>query len=158
MSLRNQISARILLISLCILFLGGSISIWQARKAVKKEVDSSINLALQLIKIGIGTTKVHKTDWMFRLNSLEQTRHLTIQLKKSSGEIINMTHQAEFAEQNKTPPNWFINLVVSKYPKVEYQIDTINNNSLTLIIQANPMDEMAEVWDKPLLFFPHCYS
>jgi len=125
--------------------------IWQARKAVSKEVDSSINLALQLIKIGIGTTKIHKTDWMFRLSSLEQTRHLKIQLKKPSGEIINITHQAK--PDNETPPDWFINLVMSEYPTAEYQIKTFNNHALTLLIQANPMDEIAEVWDESLSFF-----
>ncbi len=153
MSLRNQISIRILLISLCILFIGGSMGIWQARKAVSKEVDSSINLALQLIKIGIGTAKIHQTDWMFRLSSLEQTRHLKIQLKKPSGEIINITHQAKPDNENETPPDWFINLVVSEYPTAEYQIETFRNLTLTLLIQANPMDEIAEVWDESLSFF-----
>ncbi len=153
MSLRNQISVRILLISLCILFIGGSMGIWQARKAVSKEVDSSIHLALQLIKIGIGTAKIHQTDWMFRLSSLEQTRHLKIQLKKPSGEIINITHQAKPDNENETPPDWFINLVVSEYPTAEYQIKTFNNHTLTLLIQANPMDEIAEVWDESLSFF-----
>ena len=52
MSLRYQINLRILISSLCILLLGGSIAIWQARNAVDKEVDSSINLAVQLIKFG----------------------------------------------------------------------------------------------------------
>ncbi len=153
MSLRYQISLRILLISLCILFIGGSMSIWQAREAVSKEVDSSINLALQLIKIGIGTTKIDETDWLFRLSSLEQTRHLNIQLKKPSGEIINITHQRQPANEDELPPNWFINLVVREYPKAEYQIDTLNNYKPTLLIQANPMDEITEVWDESLSFF-----
>ncbi len=88
MSLRYQLSVRILLISLCVLLIGGSIGIWQARKSVSKEVDSSIKLALQLIKIGIGTTKFHQTDWMYRLSNLEQTRHLTIQLKNHLGKLL----------------------------------------------------------------------
>ncbi len=153
MSLRYQISIRIVFISLSILLLGGSISIWQARQAVSKEVDSSINLALQLIKIGIGSNKIKQTDWMFRLSSLEQTRHLTIQLKKSSGEIINITSQQQPFKKNKTAPEWFINLVVSKYPKVEYKIDLFNNKVITLIIQADPLDEIAEVWDESIAFF-----
>lgn len=153
MSLRYQISIRILLISLCVLLIGGTIAIWQARKSVNEEVDSSINLAIQLIKIGIGTTKIHQTDWMFRLSSLEQTRHLTIQLKKPSGEIINITHQPRINEENEMPPDWFVNLVVSEYPKAEYQINTFNNNVMTLMIQANPMDEIAEVWRESIAFF-----
>ena len=153
MSLRYQISIRILLISLCILLIGGTIGIWQARESVNKEVDSSINLALQLIKIGIGTAKIHQTDWMFRLSSLEQTRHLTIQLKKPSGEIINITQQSKNEHHDDTPPDWFVSLVVSDYPKVEHPIETFNNKILTLIVQANPLDEIEEVWEETLAFF-----
>jgi two-component system sensor histidine kinase UhpB len=52
MSLRYQINPRILIPSPCILLLGGSIAVWQARHAVDKEVESSINLAVQLITFG----------------------------------------------------------------------------------------------------------
>ena len=152
MSLRHQISLRILLISLCILLIGGSISLYQARKAVSKEVDASISLALQLIKLGVGTTKQNKTDWMFRLNSLEQTRHLSIQVKKPTGEIIHVTQQSRLIKQDERPPTWFVNLVVSEYPKAEYTIENINSTALTLLIQANPLDEIAEVWEESLSF------
>ena len=153
MSLRYQISLRILLISLCILLLGGTIGIWQARQSVSKEVSSSIHLALQLIKIGTGTNKTHQTDWIVRLSRLEQTRHLNIQLKKSSGEIMNISRHPSLDESAETPPDWFINIVLGEYPKVEYPIETFDNNSLTLIIQANPMDEIAEVWQESIAFF-----
>ncbi len=153
MSLRYQITLRILFISLCILMLGGTVAIWQARNAVSNEVDSSINLALQLIKISAGANKSNETDWIYRLSTLEQTRHLKIQLKKPSGSIINITRSPQTVEQQDTPPNWFINLVVSDYPKAEYQITTFDNHSLTLIIQANPMDEMTEVWHESIAFF-----
>ncbi|NOR72176.1 MAG: histidine kinase [Methylomarinum sp.] len=153
MSLRYQISVRILLISLCILLLGGSIGIWQARQSVSNEVDSSISLALQLIKIGIGTNKTHQTDWMFRLSRLEQTRHLNIQLKTSSGKIVNVSAHSQLNESDETPPDWFINLVLGEYPKIEYPIETFNNKPFKLIIQANPMDEISEVWQESIAFF-----
>ena len=153
MSLRYQISVRILLISLCILLLGGSIGIWQARQSINNEVGSSINLALQLIKIGIGTNKTHQTDWMFRLSRLEQTRHLNIQLKTSSGDIVNISDHPKPDQPDKTPPDWFINLVLGEYPKIEYPIETLNNIPLKLIIQANPMDEISEVWQESIAFF-----
>lgn len=152
MSLQNQISVRILIISLCILLLGGTIGIWQARQSVSKEVDSSIQLALQLIKIGIGSSKLHQTDWMYRLNSLEQTRHLNMQLKTPAGEIVNISRTASLKESDESPPDWFVNLMLEEYPKVEYPIDTVNNK-LILIIQANPMDEIAEVWQESIAFF-----
>ncbi len=153
MSLRYQISLRILLNSLVILLLGGSIAIWQARNAVSNEVDSSIKLALQLIKISVGTTQSKETDWIYRLSTLEQTRHLKIQLKKPSGEIINISRHSLAVEQQDTPPDWFINLVVSDYPEAEYQITTFDSHILTLLIEANPMDEMTEVWHESIAFF-----
>ncbi|MCK5667216.1 MAG: sensor histidine kinase [Thiotrichaceae bacterium] len=153
MSLRYQISLRIFLISLGILMLGGGIAIWQARNAVSNEVDSSIKLALQLIKISVGTTQSNEVDWVYRLSTLEQTRHLKIQLKKPSGSIINITHSSPSNEQQENPPGWFVNLVVSDYPKAEHQITTFDNRLLTLIIQANPMDEMIEVWHETIAFF-----
>ncbi|MGZ5017731.1 MAG: histidine kinase, partial [Methylobacter sp.] len=88
MSLRYQINIRILISSLCILILGGSIAIWQARDAVNKEIDSSINLAVQLITFGFSQasqTPFNETDWLLKFNSLNQTRHLSIQLKNPSG-------------------------------------------------------------------------
>jgi len=153
MSLRYQISLRILLISLFILMLGGTIAIWQARNAVSNEVDSSIKLALQLIKFSMGTTQSNETDWVYRLSTLEQTRHLKIQLKKPSGSIIDISSNSLATELEDTPPNWFINLVVSNYPKAEYQITTFDKHFLTLIIQANPMDEITEVWHETIAFF-----
>ncbi|NOR68900.1 MAG: histidine kinase [Methylomarinum sp.] len=154
MSLRYQISIRILIVSICILALGGAIAIWQARNAVTNEVDSSINLALQLIKMGLKDSKDNEIDWMYRLSALEQTRHLKIQLKKSSGAIVDITgHNKKVSDQQEIPPEWFVGLVISNYPKVEYQINTVDDNLITLIIQANPMDEITEVWDETIVFF-----
>lgn len=132
---------------------GGTIAIWQARNAVSNEVDSSIKLALQLIKISVGTNKSNETDWIYRLSTLEQTRHLKIQLKKPSGVIINIMRSAPPDKRQKAPPSWFVKLVVSEYPKAEYQISTFDNHSFTLVIQANPMDEMTEVWHETIAFF-----
>jgi len=153
MSLRYQISLRILLISLFILMLGGTITVWQARNSVNNEVDSSINLALQLIKINIESTQSNKTNWISRLSTLEQTRHLKIQLKKTSGTIVEITKNSLSTHHNENPPRWFIKLVENDYPKAEYQIETHDNNLITLIIQANPMDEMTEAWEESIAFF-----
>lgn len=153
MSLRNQINVRVLFISLCILLVGGSIGIWKARESVSKEVDSSINLALQLIKIGVGTSKIHQTDWMFRLSRLEQTRHMSIQVKTAMGDIVNISRHDPQNKLDGSPPDWFVNLVIGQYPKIEYPIDTYHGSPLYLIIQANPMDEIAEVWQESITFF-----
>jgi len=156
MSLRYQINIRILISSLCVLILGGSIAIWQARDAVNKEIDSSINLAVQLISFGFSQasrTPFNETDWLLKFNSLNQTRHLSIQLKNPSGQIISFAHGNRPTNHDELPPRWFINLVAAHYPKVEHQITSFNGEQITLIIQANPLDEITEVWQESIAFF-----
>lgn len=156
MSLRYQINIRILFSSLCILILGGSIAIWQARNAVNKEIDSSINLAVQLITFGFSQasqTTFKETDWLPKLNSLKQTRHLSIQLREPSGQIISFAHKNQQTDTGESPPHWFINLVADKYPKAEHQITSSSGKQITLIIEANPLDEITEVWQESVTFF-----
>jgi len=156
MSLRYQINIRILISSLCILMLGGSIAIRQARDAVNKEVDSSINLAVQLITFGFSQasqTPFNETDWLPKLNSINQTRHLSIQLKEPSGQIVSFAHKNQQTNNNEKPPQWFINRVAVHYPKVEHQITSFKGEQIILIIEANPLDEITEVWQESIAFF-----
>jgi len=153
MTLRYQINIRILFSSLCILLLGGSIAIWQARNAVTDEVDSSINLAVQLIKFGFSQTSFNEAEWLPRFNSLKETRHLSIQLKAPSGEIISFTHKNQPTNYEKKPPQWFVNLVEGDHAKAEHPITSIDGKQFTLIIQANPLDEITEVWQESIAFF-----
>lgn len=153
MSLRYQINLRILISSLCILILGSSIAIWQARDAVNKEVDSSINLAVQLITFGFSQAPFNEADWLPQFNALKETRHLNIQLKAPSGEVISVAHKNQQPNHKETPPQWFIKLVEGKRPKAEHLITTIGGKQLTLIVQANPLDEITEVWEESIGFF-----
>ncbi len=153
MSLRYQINIRILISSLCVLTLGSSIAIWQARDAVYKEVDSSINLAVQLITFGFSQTPLNETDWLPQFNALKETRHLSIQLKTPSGEIISVVHKNQQSSHKERPPQWFINLVEGKHPIAEHQITTFGGKQLTLIVQANPLDEITEAWEESIGFF-----
>lgn len=156
MSLRYQINIRILFFSVCILILGGSIAIWQARNAVSDEVDSSINMAVQLVKLGFAkapSAAMKESDWLYRLGALKATRHLKIQLKQPSGQLLDITQKNQQIGPQESPPRWFINLVVSEYPEAEYQITTFDGKDLSLIIQANPLDEITEVWQESIAFF-----
>ncbi len=156
MSLRYQINIRILLSSLCILLLGGSIAAWQARNSVNKEVESSINLAAQLISFTfLQTSQTPQTpiDWIAHLNALKEARHLNIQLQAPSGQTAHFNSKKQFASINEAPPQWFIRLVESEHPKTERPIIAADGQQLTLIIQANPMDEITEAWQESQAFF-----
>lgn len=156
MTLRYQINIRILFSSLCILILGSSIAIWQARNAVNEEIDSSINLAVQLITFGLSQapqTPFNETDWLAQFNALKETRHLSIQLKEPSGKVISFSHSNLQVHNDDKPPQWFINLVATHYPTVEHQITSLTGAQFTLILQANPLDEITEAWQESLAFF-----
>lgn len=152
MSLRYQIILRVLLSSACLLVLGGAIAIWQARDAVEKEVDASIHLALQLIKLGI-SGEPQPIDDLSRLGALRQTRHLSIQLQKSDGQLLQFAARQEPSQTEDMPPAWFIRWVKSDYPVVEHNLTTRDGETLKLIIKAEPMDEISEVWQESVSFF-----
>ncbi|MGZ8189714.1 MAG: ATP-binding protein [Methylococcaceae bacterium] len=156
MSLRSQINLRIVLTSLVILVLGGAVAIWQARRAVSKEIDSSLNLATHLIQLNFPQARQTAFDvsaWLPRFVSLEQTRHLQIHLKKASGEMVKFTALQKRVEEADTPPQWFVNLVSTPYPSVEQQLMTADGQHITLQIQADPLDEISEAWKESYAFF-----
>ena len=154
MSLRQQIIYRILISSLCILIFGGTMVIWQARQSIDKEVDASIHLALQLITLGVSSTPVfQQVDDLSHFSTLQQTRHLNIQLQKPNGHLLQFTGDKLPSNPEDMPPAWFIHLVQGEYPKVEYQIKTKQGELLTLVIQAQPLDEITEVWQESVAFF-----
>ena len=154
MSLRFQIIFRVLLSSFCILLLGGAIAIWQARQSVAKEVDASVHLALQLITLGIADAPIFaRTDDLSHFSVLQQTRHLSIELQKPDGQIIHFAGVNQPSNPEKSPPAWFVRLVKGDYPQVEHQLQTLDGQALTLIIQPQPLDEISEAWEESKTFF-----
>lgn len=151
MSLRYQINIRIFFLSLSVLLLGGSIAIWQAQTAVNKEVNSSIQLAVKLISFGFSHGS-QNPDWLPQLNALEEIRHLTVQIQQPSGQIINFPHNTAAAHEQK-PPQWFINLVQGEPLNTQHTLTLSDGKQLTLLIQANPLDEITEVWQENIAFF-----
>ena len=155
MSLRYQINLHIFVSSLFILLLGGSITIWHAKNVTEEEVTSSIGMAKQLIKLGFSQSpkvELNESDWLPHLYSLEGTRHLSIQLKSSSGAIIKFP-QKKHRPKKQSPPQWFIGLVSGDYAKVEHKIIARDGQQHTFIIKADPLDEMTEVWQESITFF-----
>ncbi len=139
------------------MLLGGSIAIWQARNAVNKEVNSSVQLAVKLISFGFSQS-LQTPDWLPQLNALEEIRHLTVQLQQPSGQIISLPHLSHASTQEKKPPQWFVNLVQGSPLKTQHTLTLMDGKQLTLIIQANPLDEIAEVWRENIAFFSSFFS
>ncbi len=156
MSLRFQINIYVLVSSLLLLVIGSSVVIWQAKNAVEKEVDSSITLAKNLIKLGFSKSQKAQWDeayWLRHLTSLKQTRHLTIQLKSPSENYPQFDKNKVRQDPKEIPPQWFINLVSVDSVLVEHEIIFNDGKKYTFFIKADPLDEITEVWQESLTFF-----
>lgn len=154
MSLRYQIHLRILLTLLIVLSLGGATLVLQARQSVAKEVQSSVQLAVQLIKLSLSKTpdsRIDNTVWLHEITSLKETEDLTIQLKRSSGQRLQAT-QPRHLDQTQTP-DWFVWLVANPYPPVSYSLNTSDYKTVQVIINANASDEIHEAWQETRVFF-----
>jgi two-component system sensor histidine kinase UhpB len=152
MTLRYQINTRILFSSLCILLLGGSIAVWQARQAVNEEIDASIGLTVQLMKFGFSQGRFDEADWLRGINSLKETRHLSIQLQTPSGQLLSVPQTSPDAAKPR-PPQWFADLVGGKHAQTVQPIVTVDGKRFMLLIQANPLDEITEAWEESTAFF-----
>jgi two-component system sensor histidine kinase UhpB len=150
MSLRYQINLRILLTLLIVLVLGGGAIIFQARLAVAKEVQSSVQLALQLIKLSLN--KTDNTTWLHDIASLKETRHLKIHLQQPTGQLVPLGGNPQPLHNTPTP-RWFIWLVDTPYPTVAYPLQTFDRKTVQIQISANALDEISEAWQETQVFF-----
>jgi len=139
------------MLSLCVFFLGGFVSLWQARQAVQQEMNSSVNLAKQLITLQL--SQPSGLAWIHQLHSIKETRHLSIQLKNATGEILETSSKIKESNPLSAPPQWFIKLVKNNLVKIEHPIVTNEGQQLLLIIEANPLNEISEVWEECSAFF-----
>lgn len=150
-TLRFQITTRILMLSLCVFLLGGFVSLWQARQAVQQEMNSSVNLAKQLITLQL--SQPSGLAWIHQLHSIKETRHLSIQLKNATGEILETSSKIKESNPLSAPPQWFVKLVKNNLVKIEHPIITNEGQQLLLTIEANPLNEISEVWEECSAFF-----
>lgn len=140
--------------SLGMLMVGGVLVIWQAGQEVEKEVDSSVRLAVQLMGIAIADgADLQGFDDLSRIHALSQTRHLRILLQKADGRIVDIAGDTGNIATGDTPPAWFVHLVGSHAPQVARQLKTGNGELVRLIVQAQPLDEITEVWQESRSFF-----
>lgn len=156
MSLRALINFRIVLSVVLILLLGGMSAVWQARQSVAKEVQSSMNLALQMIEFGFAQVPLssrHGSTWFPQLSALKQARHLQILIAEEGGEAVEFVTQRVVDEVDNMPPNWFVNAVTTEYLTEKYNISMANGSVTTIFITADPMDEIVEAWGESQAFF-----
>jgi two-component system sensor histidine kinase UhpB len=156
MSLRGLINVRIILAVVLILIMGGMLAIWQARQSVQEEITSSFNLALQMVDLGFyypSNRVISEQHWMRQLSTIQKTRHIHITVVNEDGSESEWLTDKSEPEETETPPAWFKYAVTTEYPSASYDLTLIDGRTRTIIIRADPIDEVAEAWSESKAFF-----
>ena len=148
MSLGSQIHLRILITLLLVLSLGAVMLSFQARQSVEKEVQSSVQLAMQLIKLNLD--KKQNTPWLREITSLKEIEDLSIQIYYVTGEILKTSpHPVEPIQT----PFWFYELVKKSASPFHFALKSAQGQTIMIQIEANAADEITEAWQETKVFF-----
>lgn len=155
MSLRRLINIRIVISVLAIMMLGSLTAIWQARNSVAAEVLSSVNLARQMIDFAVTNIPVANrkgSDWIGELHNSQHVRHLNFTLLGEDNQAqASFVHQS--MERKGSAPQWFIDAVMVNAITASYDVVMADGSLQTILISADPMDEISEAWSESLAFF-----
>jgi two-component system sensor histidine kinase UhpB len=173
LSLRFRLNLMIVLTMLLIIGLGTLFAIHDARRSVAEEIDSTVNLALQLIEASLSESRsaaASSPDWLAQFGRLDKTRHLRIQVRETARDEPDRTefapagrHGAEPAGQSghspadlpaqpnpaeAAAPDWFAWSVAPDPILVEKRVKGGDNREIAIFIEADPADEIAEAWNE----------
>lgn len=149
MSLRIRLNLLITLLFISLFICSSFYIITNARNAVQHEVESTANLALQLIQVAFTSTSLetdeHKQIQVLRkLSELELTRHLHIDIYNSNDVLTPV--EAFSALRDIKAPNWFVKLVEPPPTEIRHWLYNPVEPPKGIIIRADPSDEIDENW------------
>ena len=157
MNLKIRINLIITLLLALVLILGAVMMIDNAREDIRAEVDSTTVLALHLLDAEVlhynsdytwaNPDQKNKVD-IFRLQSLDNVRHLRIEFFDSFGRLRD-SNRPPTGHGTNSPPDWFEKLMskVSTSLKATHRPIIVNNRILgELVVTPDPSYEIAEIW------------
>ena len=149
MSLRIRLNILITTL-LIILFLCSSFyTIMHARNSVHGEVESSTQLALQLIQAASASLlsdsdKQNQFKFLRKLTELEAIRHIRIEIRSPTDVLIPAEDNILFLESDA--PKWFINLIQPPVTEIRRWLYTPVTSPIDVLIKPDPLDEINESW------------
>ena len=151
MTLSVRLNLVIVLILALLLVVGSVAIILTARKSIAQEIDSSVNLSLELLAAASATTdaanqRALQLALVERLATLDEIRHLEIALLGSDGLPIAPLMPDQPLAASSSAPRWFVRLVTP--PSVEYRhrLSAGPGGGSEIAIRPNPADEIDEAW------------
>lgn len=149
MSLKARLLLIVSLILLVNFFVAGLVMVHNARQALISEMESSTNLAKGLLINALPTLRF-SNDLGDRLtmivDSVRDTRHIRAWYEDMSGNVL-MGEQSE-SEFLDAPgvPDWFIKVMQPEVLSFKRLITKGSRSFGYLVVEADPSDEVNEVW------------
>ena len=149
MSLRIRLNILITTL-LIILFLCSSFyTISHARNSVHSEVESSTQLALQLIQAASAfmlpnSDEQKQVKFLRKLTELDTIRHIHIEIRSPTDVLIPAEDNILFLKSDA--PRWFISLVQPPATEIRRWLYTPVTTPIDILIKPDPLDEIHESW------------
>jgi two-component system sensor histidine kinase UhpB len=152
MTLRTRLILTLTSIFLTIVVMSAVFVIHHGRQAVENELRSSVELALRLLDAGIaeqGGEEGGFSRWLSALTQAQGTRHLRLRVFRNEQQMF-VTPSPSASET--AAPGWFAHWVAPTPRWIERRFPMPDGSPIRVVIQADPTDEIAEVWEESLGF------
>lgn len=147
LSLRTRLNLLIGLAMIPIVGVGFLFAIHNARESVRNEAQSTVSLALQLVEAGLKSSKENGnavSSWMSHLGRLDKIRHLRI---SAPGPLPStLSYATVESPSRENIPEWFTWAVAPEPIRVERMLQDEQQQPVTILIEGNADDEIAETW------------
>ena len=147
LSLRARLSALLGAVLALGLAIGVGLLILHASSRVRAEADSSTRLARELVATSLGRLETSADPSLAlrqMLDDVAKLRHVRIFLDT------NPSQNDSRVNDDRRAPDWFASLVMPRVSETRVKLDGHGGLEGTLIIAANPADEIDEIWDEIL--------
>ena len=133
---------------LIIVGVGTLFVVHNARRSVLEEVRSSIDMALQMVEVGLARNTGRQqalAAWLAELGRMEKIRHFHIQTRQPTQSPTDLSHDTP-KHAGSLAPNWFSWAVTPTLMVGEKQVVNGAGEPVRIVIEANPADEIDEAW------------
>ena len=148
MSLRFRLNILITATFVAMLLLGTAVVIYDARRAVSVEIESTAGLAIQLLEIAVAGAEPLQHEelrnhLLQRIGAFDSARHLHMILREGDREL---SLGSPPAASDAHAPAWFVRLVQPEPMEMSRSLSATLTPYTEIVVRADPADEMAEAW------------
>jgi len=153
MRLKLRLSLLITVLVALMTLAGGEYVVQQARKDIRDEVRSTMNLTGHFLDAQLAVLQQHGLPQggampLFQLTELREVRHLTVSFFDSRGVLLDSNEAP--GERKPQAPHWFAWLVRGSAPPMDASRRPVVFNGVALgelVVRPDPTYELDEIWN-----------